>query len=130
MSLELVRRWFDSLPEHERDLPLILVDGKVYTPREVLREVERGTPLGEKMQATLEMAISGSYTFEELRVIGKARAKEIAKRLPKDFSLIAIGKGEVTRDEIIEMIQREESLGKSAIDYEAERAMKLLTMRW
>ena len=124
MTVERVRRWFERIPEIERDVPIILINGRVYTPREVKSEVERGTTLGRRMQEELEKTVSH---ITQLHKIGKARALYWAKGLPEDFSIgsYSIEKPIATKSEIIRMIEQEEEVGESAVKYEEERAYKL-----
>jgi hypothetical protein len=125
-----VRAWFSRIPEFERDLPIILVDGAVYTPREVLREVEAGTALGLKMQRMLEQMRSSPTQTSDFIEVGRARALKKVESLPEDFSIIAIGEQfepvVADKNKIKQMIMQGVGLGAAAIDYEAKRAMKLL----
>jgi len=41
-----LRKWLDSLPEAERDMPRVVVMGRAYSPRDLLSEVERETDVG------------------------------------------------------------------------------------
>jgi len=125
MSKEFIEDWYRRIPELERDLPIILIEGRVYTPREVYNEVMRGTRLGELMQSKLERLSSpNSLTYEdlaELRQVALERAKKVVEKLPRDFSIIAIS-GKIVRgpEEILD------ALREAAIKYETEKILKLI----
>jgi len=47
LLLERYRRWLESLPPQERRRPaLFTMDGRIYAPEDVLREMRRGTRMG------------------------------------------------------------------------------------
>ena len=47
LLLERYRMWLESLPSRERRRPLLFtMGGRVYTPEDVLREMQRGTRMG------------------------------------------------------------------------------------
>tara|TARA_R100000656_G_scaffold104176_1_gene76213 strand:+ start:252340 stop:252555 length:216 start_codon:yes stop_codon:yes gene_type:complete len=55
---EHVSAWFDSLPEDQRDqliAGIVSLDGSNVTPREVVKEIQNGTALGD---ALLEQAMT------------------------------------------------------------------------
>lgn len=75
MSLELMRRWVNSLPPAERKLPLLHVGNAFYTPEQALYEVERGTEIGEKLQRLVEEGRFGT----DLVDLAKARLQLVLK---------------------------------------------------
>jgi len=125
MSKEFIESWYRRIPELERDLPIILIEGRVYTPREVYNEVMRGTRLGELMQGKLErLASPNTMTYEdiaELRQVAFERAKKIANKLARDFSIVSIS-GRIAKgpEEILD------ALREAAIKYETEKVLKLI----
>lgn len=48
--IERMRRWIESLPPTERDMVYLHTFGRYWTPRQVLDEMERGTPEGLEFQ--------------------------------------------------------------------------------
>jgi len=97
MSYEFVRKWYEELPPMERKLPVLYYGGRVYSPEEILREVERGTALGEELQRKLERLLSPhtvtSLDLDEFRKVAEERARRIISVLPKGFSIVKISKG-------------------------------------
>lgn len=126
--LEFVRRWFERLPPHERDLPLIIHNGVAYSPRAVLLEVERDTPLGRILQAKIEAGSLGT-TPEEVENLAKIRLLEVLRRLPPDAPVVGtLGypPRAYTARELIELIVRGEGIGRKLIETEKRRMQRLV----
>jgi len=124
MSLEFVRRWYESIPPAERHLPLVILDGKAYSPERVLREVEAGTELGRRLQAKLE---TGQFTTEaELKQLAKIRLLEILKYLPPEYGVASFSGRFLTKEDLIKMIEQEKDLGKELIESEIQRIKSYL----
>jgi hypothetical protein len=54
MEAEVIARyraWVNSLPVFERDQPYLSFQGRYWTPNQVLREMELGTPTGKQLIA-------------------------------------------------------------------------------
>ena len=128
MSRAFVMSWYNRIPPAERTLPIIMYNGKVYTPEEVYREVMSGTRLGEALQAKIErLRASHSYALDDLKeldYIAKKRVEQVIKNLPPDFSLVAIGVSG-------KRIYRPEELLKTrffekAVEREKKKVVKLL----
>jgi len=125
VSKEFIERWYSSIPPIERDLPILLIDGKVYSPREVYEEVMKGTELGNRMQEKIErIRSSQSLTYGDLREIehvARERVMWVLRNLPKNFSIVSLsGKVATGADEIFAAI------GDKAIRYEYERVLRIL----
>ena len=54
LIVERYRKWLQSLPAGEADRPYLMKFGRYWTPREVLHEMEAGTPEGRDFQAAEE----------------------------------------------------------------------------
>jgi hypothetical protein len=134
MTLAFVRRWFSRLPPYEQDLPLLMLDGVAYTPRMALSEVERGTPLGARLQALIESGRFGT-AFQDEVSLAKIRLKELLGRYPPDRPIVAtIGSPELpgrayTPMELMEEIQRETARGKQWVQAEVEHMRRLMALR-
>lgn len=48
------REWVESLPVSERDMPYLKFQDRFWTPNEVLKAMELGTPEGKKLQEAEE----------------------------------------------------------------------------
>jgi hypothetical protein len=74
-ELDRLRRWFNALPEAEKDLPLIHYGNHIFTPRQVLFEAMRGTPLGE----TLARMVLAGKIGSPLEEMARMRLLELIK---------------------------------------------------
>ena len=128
MSLSFVSKWYSKIPEMEKDLPILLVDGRTYTPREIYEEVMKGSKLGSKLQMKLESMYkraTSPHTFSyedirEIRQVAYERVKRVIENLPKGFSIVSVSGEVVSGEKILDVI------GKKAIEYEMEKVIKLL----
>jgi len=125
MSVELIRQWYSNIPEMERDLPVLMVDGNVYTPREIYNEVMKGTELGKKMQEKIEKLRSPHSFYysdlRELREVAYERIKRIVQDLPEGFSIVSVGGRIITDKEGIY-----EALKDSAVEIEMKKILDIL----
>lgn len=134
MTLGFVSQWFNRLPEYERDLPLLLVNGVAYTPRAALQEVMRGTALGARLQALIETGRFGTPPQDEV-ALAKIRLKTLLTRYPPNKPIVAtIGTPQLpwktyTPRELIEEIERETAVGKQWIQGEIARMKSLMALR-
>jgi len=94
---EFIIAWFARLPEDEKDLPIVEVEGKILTPRQIYEEVLKGTELGEKAQKVIErlrspMTLSYEDT-EMLRRVALERAKRKLSALPPGTKVGTLRRG-------------------------------------
>ena len=75
MSLELMKKWVNSLPPAERNLPLLHVGNVFYSPLQALHEVGRGTEIGEQLQRLVEEGRFGT----DIVNLAKARLQLVLK---------------------------------------------------
>jgi len=124
MSYEFVRKWYEGLPPMERKLPVLYYDGKVYSPEEILSEVERGTALGEELQRKLERLLSPhtitSLDLSEFRKVAEERAKKIISVLPKGFSIVKISK-----EGRVDLTPESDEFFRLAVEGEYKRLLKI-----
>ena len=129
MTLSIVRRWFNRLPPYERDNPLVLLNGVAYTPRQVLAEVERGTPTGEKLQKLIEAGRFGTQLNDAWK-LAKIRLKEILKKYPEK-PIVAVLPEEYTYtpSQLIKEIEQETPQGVVWIKGEIQQMARLMQLR-
>jgi len=113
--LERVRRWVESLPAVERDLPVINYAGRDWTPNEILREVERGTRIGEELQRRLEHRALGQVNVREL---AKRRLLKLLEKYPVEIRTLTLKRPVIGPEELRREIETEGVLGRSLIDVE------------
>jgi len=118
MSLEFVRRKIEKIPPYRRNLPLIVYEGKAYSPNFVLNEVMRGTELGEKLQRAWETAsFNSTATLKEL---AKARLKWIVENLPPDVGLATFSGKAYSKEDLLRLIEKESEDIKPLLDVQLE----------
>jgi len=131
VSIELVRRWFSKLPESERDLPVIIYNGIAYTPRMILAEVERGTPVGEYLQRKLEEGSYGTTPEEEYR-LAMIRLEQILRKYPPDKPVIGVLSARpivLTPAQLLREIREGTPLGRMFVEAELRHVKRLLRVR-
>jgi len=130
MTVTVVRRWFEKLPDYEKDIPLLILDGKAYTPRATLAEVERGTELGKRLQDLVEKKTFGTLASDE-ETLAKLRSKAIIGTMPDKplFATLLIPPRTFTPQELANEVQRETVLGRQWIDAEKKQMAYLMTLR-
>lgn len=129
--MQRVRAWFNRLPPVERDLPIVILDGLAYTPRAILMEVERGSPIGERLQVLVESGRIGTAYSEEIALL-KLRLKELLSRYPMDEPLVATigelpGRAYTPRD-LIREIEIGTSVGLQWVEAERRHVLRLLSL--
>jgi hypothetical protein len=128
MSKELISRWFSKLGEDEKDLPLLLSEGNIYTPRTALNEVTRGSALGDRLQALIETGRFGT-TAEEEQQVAKIRLRQIfQKDLDKPVFATLSGKT-FTRSELLEEIESGTSIGNQWLNNELSHMKMIVSVR-
>ena len=128
MSLAFIKWWYSRIPPVERNLPVLLHRGRVYSPNEIYYEVMKGTKIGEELQMKLEaIRAEHSFSLEDLKgldYIARKRVEEIIKNLPDDFSMVAIVNGErrvIGKSEFINS-----PLFNKAVEEEKRKIVKVL----
>ena len=142
--LEKVREWVSKLPPRERTKPIIYFKGKYWTPEEILKEVEKGSKLGEELQKFLEL-IAGVLPYSSLggssvnlesmfKNVAKKRLIERLKAYMKMFGdvpiLYAIDLKRITvkPSELIKMIEEERGIGREVLEIEKTKILNLLRL--
>lgn len=128
MSKELVSRWFDRLPEMERDLPLLLSDGLAYTPRVAYNEVMRGSPVGDKIQLLIETGRFGTSAEDE-QSIAKTRLEQWLKQQPDKPLFATLSNKVFTPSQLLQEIQSGSSIGNQWIQNEISHMTAIVRMR-
>ena len=128
MSRELVTRWFSRLASGEQDLPLLILEGNIYTPRTAFSEVTRGSGLGDKLQALIETGRFGT-TAEEEQQVAKIRLRQIfQKDLDKPVFATLSGKT-FTRSELLGEIESGTSIGNQWLNNELSHMRMIVGIR-
>jgi len=121
--LERVKRWVESLPAAERDLPVINYAGRDWTPNEILREVERGTKIGKELQRMLEHRALGQVNVREL---AKRRLLKLLEKYPVEIRTLSLKRPVIRPEELKREIETEGALGRSLIDVEIGKIIQTI----
>ena len=128
MSKELVIQWYSRISQSERNLPLLLVDGYAYTPQMAYDEVVRGTALGARLQALIEMGKFGTTALDE-QAIAKVRLRQILQSKP-DKPLFATLSGKVfTPSQLLQEIESETQIGSQWVNQEISHMKMIVNVR-
>jgi len=126
MTKQAVTNWYNKIPDAEKDLPLLIVEGNAYTPRMALSEVTRGTPLGNKLQNLIETKKFGT-TYEQEELLAKIRRKQILESLPPDKPIYATLSGKVfTPRQLLREIEANTPIGQQWIQEEIRRMKAIM----
>lgn len=127
MSLQLVESWFFKLPEYERAMPIMKYNNVSYTPQQILREVRKGTALGESLQGSFEsLRLANTISDEKL---AEERIIKLLRERPVNIAALVspeYGKEEFTSEELIEHIKKKTDIGKSLISAEMRQMEAML----
>jgi len=139
MTLQVIRDWVSKLPPYELDMPIVMYNGVAYTPRQILEEVERGTPLGAVLQQMVEsgtpvLSQNPALSQSELEELAKMRLRRLLSRSTALFAVLSnTGTGVTERiytpQQILEEIERGTPIGKQWIKAEENIIRRLLTLR-
>jgi len=125
MSLSYVRSWISKLPKVERNRPLVPLGGDFYTPNQVLREVERGTSLGRRLQEAVTRS-SVKLTAEQQRQLARKRLLQTLKGLPPEVRIATISGVSLTPKEAISEVERRTKTGRELVEAELMRLRDIL----
>ena len=128
MSKELVSKWFSKLPENEKDLPLLLLDGLAYTPRTAYNEVMRSSPVGDKLQALIERGSFGT-TYSDEQAIAKTRLEQWLQQQPDKPLFATLSNKVFTPSQLLQEIQSGSSIGQQWVSNEISHMKTLMTVR-
>ena len=128
MTRELVSKWFDRLAEKERDLPLLMVDSAIYTPRTAYNEVMRASPIGSKLQALIETGRFGTSTYEEEQ-IAKIRLRQILQTQPEKPLFATLSGKLFTPSQLLQEIESNTEIGQQWVKNEQQHMRMLVSVR-
>jgi len=129
MTLTVIRRWFDRLPNIEKDMPIVIVNGVAYTPRMILHEVMRGSSLGQRLQMMVEAGSLGTTLQQEIQ-LAKIRLKELLRRMPEQplIATLMIPPKVYTPSQLLREIEAQTQVGMQWIQAELQHARRLLAL--
>lgn len=114
----------NSLPAIDRDLPIIEYQGKLWTPNEILRQIESNPedPVSKALQSMLEKRMFGASG--NAWKIAKTRLIELIQKQPTVWYLYSIEKPILTAEERKREIMEETPFGRKLIELELRRLQR------
>lgn len=109
-------KWLGSLPPWELDLPIVYVEGRYWTPREIADQVSRGGDLAMKLIAAL--AALPRAPPQDLRELAKERLLTLLEMQPVEVVVFSLEKPHYTAEELKDLISRDVGFGSEMIDNE------------
>jgi len=124
MSKEIVKAWYNKIPEIERNQLLVICEGTAYSPNAVLEEVNKDSAIGLSLQKTIEERrftdVLDKYS------LGVVRLKERLKKLPPEFGIVVEGK-RYSPSELLYEIENGTKVGRRFIETEITRTEEVLS---
>lgn len=129
MSREVVTRWFNSLGEVNKDLPLLIVGGFAYTPRATLDEVNRGTAVGAQLQTLIETGRLGTTSLDE-KAVAIVRIQQRFATYPQNKPIFAtLSNKTFTPSELLAEIDAGTQIGQQYLNSEIQQMHTLLLVK-
>jgi len=125
MTKQVVTNWYNRIPDMEKDLALLIVDGNAYTPRMALSEVTRGTPLGNKLQNLIETKKFGT-TYEQEQLLAKIRLKQVLETKPEKPMFATLSGKVFTPSQLLKEIETNTSIGQQWVNEEIKRMKAIM----
>lgn len=134
MSKDLVTKWFNKLSTEEQNLPLLVLNGLAYTPRQTLDEVTRGTPVGDQLQSLIEQGRFGTAAVDEqalikMRLQMSLQKKQQDKPLFVSLPTAGVQPKAFTPAQLLQEINNNTAVGKQWINNEASYMQRLVRVR-
>lgn len=134
MSKDLVSKWFTKISPVEQNMPLLVLNGLAYTPRQAYDEVMRGTLIGDQLQNLIETGRFGTAVEDEKALI-KMRLRMSLQSKPQDKPLfVALPTSGVqpkvfSPAQLLEEIESGTAIGQQWINNEANYMRRILQVR-
>jgi len=128
---EEFEKWVDKLPKGESEMPLIVREGKLYTPKQVLTEIKAKTDVGVKLQKEVErLELKG----EAIELLAVPRIKKRLEKKPLDEPYVYYVSKEglksfYTPRDVIEAVDKKTDVGKRHIEDEKRYIRYLYGLR-
>jgi len=128
MTKQVVSNWFSKLGQSEKNLPLLIYQGNVYTPQVAYDEVMRSSPLGDVLQGLIEKQSFGTSAEDE-QTVAKLRLTQIMRTKP-DKPLFATLSGKVfTPSELLQEIENDTDVGRQWVGTEISHMKRIVSVR-
>ncbi|MEM2163708.1 MAG: hypothetical protein QW521_02225 [Desulfurococcaceae archaeon] len=125
--MERVRKWVYSLPAVERELPIIFLEGRYWSPNDILSFIEANPnhPISAQLLRMLSMRIAaiGSPSITE---IAKMRLLTLLEKHPVKVYTLGVLRRELSPEDLKREIMLGGSLGRSLISIQERRIAEII----
>jgi predicted RNase H-like nuclease (RuvC/YqgF family) len=128
MTKQVVSNWYNKLGQSERNLPLLIYQGNVYTPQVAYDEVMRGSPLGDALQSLIEKQSFGTSAEDE-QTVAKLRLTEIMRTKPDKPLFATLSNKIFTPSQLLEEIQKGTAIGQQWVATEISHMKRIVAVR-
>jgi len=128
MTKDLVSKWFNKLGTGERNLPLLIYQGNVYTPQVAYDEVMRSSPLGDTLQSLIEKQSFGTSAEDE-QTVAKLRLTQIMRTKPDKPLFATLSNKIFTPSELLQEIENDTDIGRQWVGTEISHMKRIVGIR-
>ena len=128
MTKQVVSNWYNKLSNAERNLPLLIYQGNVYTPQVAYDEVMRSSPLGDALQSLIEKQSFGTSAEDE-QTVAKLRLTQIMRTKPDKPLFATLSNKVFTPSQLLEEIQSGTSIGEQWVGNEISHMKNLMQLK-
>ena len=128
MTKQVVSNWYNKLSNAERNLPLLIYQGNVYTPQVAYDEVMRSSPLGDALQSLIEKQSFGTSAEDE-QTVAKLRLTQIMRTKPDKPLFATLSNKIFTPSELLQEIENDTDIGRQWVGTEISHMKRIVSVR-
>ena len=121
---ENVTEWYKGIPRIERNQPLIVHSGRIYTPEEVLAESKSGTALGRELESTIARRDFTDIVDEY--AVAVERIRERVGKLPDSMRIASVSGASYSPSDLLSQVEQGTDIGRALVDAEMSRMRDVL----
>lgn len=129
MQLRKIDLWVKGLGEYERDLPLLVVDSKQYTPNQILSEMRAGTRIGMSLGSKLDLAKT-LITLDSAEYITLAKQRLIKLNTDRPITImsLSLARPKMSSQDMIIEINQNTTVGKTMVNNELKHMKYIVSL--
>lgn len=130
ISLKRIEDWTAKLPSYERELPLVIIDKKAFTPDEICAQIKEKTRLSLGLQQKLDLGpeLITAEKREQIWSLAKLRLNKLYTDRPVTVLTLTLAKPTISAAELKHEIEQETELGKELIKDEINHMRYILSL--
>ena len=125
--MDEVEAWARRIPKIERDQPLLVADGRAYSPAAAVREVEAGTEIGRTLEH--KIVARDFTTAEDEYALAKERLSQRLSKLPDSMQIVSLAGTQYSASDALTEIESGSRIGQELLDAEVARITDVLKRR-